>query len=427
MSSVNYLSKLLNGVEVKWTALREVTLPTSNIKWRDTSRTYRYIDLTSVSIETKKITETPEIANDNAPSRAQKLVEKDDVIFATTRPAQQRYCLIDDAHSGEVASTGYCVLRAKKDEVLPKWILHWIASADFKIYVEENQSGSAYPAISDAKVKEFKIPIPCPENPKKSLEIQAEIVRILDAFTDVTARLTAELTAELTARKKQYNNYRDELLRFKDGEVEWKPLREIGEFIRGKRFTKADYVEDGIRAIHYGEIYTLYGVYATQAFSQVRSDMAESLRYAKPGDVVMAGVGETVEDVGKAVAWLGSEKVAIHDDSYAFRHSMNPKYISYIMQTAAFNDEKAKHVSRGKLNRLLVDGIEKIRIPIPYSRNLERSLAEQARIVAILDKLNASTNSIIEGLPREIELRKKQCDHYRNLLLNFPKPDEVAA
>lgn len=141
MSSVSFLEKLLDGVAVEWRTLGEITLPTTNIRWRDTDRTYRYIDLTSVSVETKKIAVTPEINPSNAPSRAQKLVEKDDVIFATTRPTQQRYCLINDDYAGEVASTGYCVLRAKSDEVLPKWILHWIASTDFKTYVEENQSG----------------------------------------------------------------------------------------------------------------------------------------------------------------------------------------------------------------------------------------------------------------------------------------------
>ena len=77
------------------------------------------------------------------------------------------------------------------------------------------------------KVTRFQIPIPCPENPKKSLEIQAEIVRILDAFTELTAELTAELTTELTARKKQYNYYRDQLLSFEDGDVEWKTLGDV--------------------------------------------------------------------------------------------------------------------------------------------------------------------------------------------------------
>ncbi|WPM86206.1 hypothetical protein QNH14_01470 [Apirhabdus apintestini] len=117
---------------------------------------------------------------------------------------------------------------------------------------------------------------------------------------------------------------------------------EIGEFIRGKRFTKADYVEDGISAIHYGEIYTRYGVFTTHALSQIRNDMAKSLRYAEPGDVVITDVGETVEDVGKAVAWLGDEKVAIHDHCYAFRHSMNPKFVFLLHANSIFHCRESK-------------------------------------------------------------------------------------
>jgi type I restriction enzyme S subunit len=154
--------------------------------------------------------------------------------------------------------------------------------------------------------------------------------------------------------------------------------------------------------------------------------MAESLRYAEPNDVIIASVGETIDDVGKAVAWLGNEKIAIHDDSYALRHSMNPKFISYCMQTEAFIAEKAKHVSQGKVNRLLIKGMSKVRIPIPYPNNPEKSLIEQARIIAILDKFDSLTNSITEGLPREIELRQKQYEYYREMLLSFPKPDIAA-
>jgi type I restriction enzyme S subunit len=216
-------------------------------------------------------------------------------------------------------------------------------------------------------------------------------------------------------------------LSFPGGEAEWQPLSEIGEFIRGKRFTKADYVADGIDAIHYGEIYTRYGTWTNRTFSKVRQDMRNSLRFALPNDVIMTGVGETVEDVGKAVAWIGENEIAIHDDSYALRHAMNPKFISYAMQTSAFIDQKAKHVSRGKLNRLLIDGFAKVRLPIPFSNDIEKSLAEQARIVTILDKFDALTNSITEGLPREIELRQKQYAYYRDLLLNFPKSQEVEA
>ncbi|WP_161810243.1 restriction endonuclease subunit S [Steroidobacter agaridevorans] len=313
-----------------------------------------------------------------------------------------------------------------KSKLDPKYVSHFLRTSLFKGQIKKSISSGKISAINADGLSKAKIPIPYPDDLEKSLEIQSEIVRILDAFSARAAELAAELAAEITARKKQYKYYRDQLLSFEEREVEWKALGELGEFIRGRRFTKNDYVGEGISAIHYGEIYTRYGVWTDRAFSRVRSDMADSLRFAEPGDVLITGVGETVEDVGKSVAWIGSEKVAIHDDSYAFRHSMNPKFISYAMQTASFIDEKAKHVSRGKVNRLLINGIAKVRIPIPFPGDIEKSLAEQSRIVAILDKFDTLTNSISEDLPREIELRQKQYEYYRDLLFNFPRP-KVAA
>ena len=193
--------------EVEWKTLGDLTLPTRNIRWKETDRSYCYIDLTSVSRENNSIIETSEITALNAPSRAQKLVEKDDVIFATTRPTQLRLCLINEEYSGEVASTGYCVLRAKAAEILPKWIYYHLSSLKFFNYVEENQSGSAYPAISDSKVKEFKLPVP-------SLEEQARIVAILDKFATLTTSISEGLPREIALRQKQYEYYRDLLLSF---------------------------------------------------------------------------------------------------------------------------------------------------------------------------------------------------------------------
>ncbi len=189
-------------------------------------------------------------------------------------------------------------------------------------------------------------------------------------------------------------------------------MGEIGTFIRGRRFTKADYADDGIPCIHYGEIYTRYGVSADAVVSYIDADISTKLRYAKTGDVVLTDVGETVEDVGKAVAWIGDEDVAIHDHCYAFRHSMNPKFVSYCMQTTSFVAEKAKYVARTKVNTLLIDGFSKIRIPVP-------PLDEQARIVAILDRFDALVNDLSSGLPAEIKARRQQYEHYRDRLLTF--------
>ncbi|ECR2650498.1 restriction endonuclease subunit S [Salmonella enterica subsp. enterica] len=399
MSKKSFMEKLLDGVEVEWMALGEV----AEIK-RGTSITKR--NAIDGNIPVIAGGRTAAYYHNVSNREGQTIVIAGSGAYAGFVSWWEQPIFVSDAFT--VKPRGL---------LLARYCYHFLMNMQQQLH--EFKSGGGVPHVYPRDVASVKIPIPCPENPNKSLEIQGEIVRILDIFTS--------LTAELIGRKKQYNYYRDHLLCFEKVEVEWKTLAEIGEFIRGKRFTKADYAEDGISAIHYGEIYTRYGVWTSHALSKVRFDMADSLRYAKPGDVIIAGVGETVDDVGKAVAWIGNEKVAIHDDSYAFRHSMNPKFISYMMQTAAFIDEKAKHVSRGKVNRLLINGIEKVRIPIPYPDDAEKSLAEQARIVAILDKFDALTNSISEGLPREIALRQKQYEYYRDLLLSFPKPEKVVA
>ncbi|HGE8267723.1 TPA: restriction endonuclease subunit S [Aeromonas hydrophila] len=407
MSRMNFLDKLLDGVTVEWLPLGDVTQYEQPTKYLVTAKNY------NDDFETPVLTAGKTF-----------ILGYTDETDGIYRASQNPVIIFDDFTTANKwvdfdfkvkSSAMKMITSSDESKALIKYIYYWLNTLPSGL-VDGDHKRQWIGNYSNKR-----IPIPCPNNSKKSLEIQAEIVRILDTFTE----LTNELTNELTARKKQYNHYRDQLLSFKDGDVEWKPLGEIGEFIRGKRFTKADYVDDGINVIHYGEIYTRYGVFTDKVFSQVREEMVNSLRYAESGDVVITDVGETVEDVGKAVAWLGTGRVAIHDHCYAFRHSMNPKFVSYCMQTASFIAEKGKYVARTKVNTLLVNGFSKIAIPVPYPNDSEKSLAEQARIVAILDKFDALTTSFTEGLPREIELRQKQYVYYRDLLLSFPKPEAV--
>lgn len=189
-------------------------------------------------------------------------------------------------------------------------------------------------------------------------------------------------------------------------------MGEIGKFIRGRRFTKDDVVDLGIPSIHYGEIYTSYGVSANSTISHVREDLASQLRFAQPGDVVIAAVGETVEDVAKAVAWLGEEPVAIHDDTFLFRGSLDPKFVSYAMQTADFHSQKNKYVARAKVKRLSGESLAKIAIPVP-------PIETQRQVVGILDKFDALVNDLSFGLPAELNARRKQYEYYRDRLLTF--------
>jgi type I restriction enzyme S subunit len=242
--------------------------------------------------------------------------------------------------------------------------------------------------------------------------VQREIVRVLDQFSHVLAELEAVLEAELEGRRRQYEYYRESLLACHTAEFEKIPMGELGKFIRGRRFTKADVVAEGIPCIHYGEIYTHYGVATSSTISHVREDLADQLRFAAPGDVVIAAVGETVEDVGKAVAWLGNKPVAIHDDTFLFRGELNPKFVSYFLQTADFHNQKNKYVARAKVKRLSGESLAKILISVP-------SLSEQKRTVALLDKFDAAVNDLSIRISAELSGRRQQYEHYRDRLLTF--------
>lgn len=301
-----------------------------------------------------------------------------------------------------IVSPMYVVVSIDSEKVLPEYLELYLTSEQGKSQILSKVEVGARFRLTYQSFARIQLPLP-------PIHIQKDIVGTLNKFTS----LESKLVAELEARKSQFEYYRDKLMTFEgQSDIKFQPLGEIGEFIRGKRFTKADYVDEGIGVIHYGEIYTHYGTAADKVISHVNRELKPKLRFAMPGDVVITDVGETVDDVGKAVAWIGSEDVAIHDHCYAFRHMMNPKFVSYYMQTAKFRSDKAKYVARTKVNTLLINGLAKVCMPAP-------PMAEQDRIVSILDKFDMLVNNISKGLPAEISTRRKQYDYYRNRLLTL--------
>ncbi|HHV7173875.1 TPA: restriction endonuclease subunit S, partial [Haemophilus influenzae] len=270
---------------------------------------------------------------------------------------------------------------------------------------KKNSSNQGY--LKAGQIESLKIPIP-------PLSVQTEIVKILDALT----ALTSELTSELILRQKQYEYYREKLLSFdslklSDGVVQWIKLINLGELIRGNGLQKKDFTETGVPAIHYGQIYTYYGTFATKTKSFVSPELAKKLKKAKYGDVLIAGTSENFKDVMKPLGWLGSE-IAFSGDMFAFRPNkrVNTKYLTYILQTERFYKFKEKYAQGTKVIRVKADNFLNYEIPLP-------TLEEQHRIVSILDKFETLTNSITEGLPLAIEQSQKRYEYYRELLLNF--------
>lgn len=388
---MNFLEKLLDGNSIDWQPLEHLAkikhgkdwkgLASGDIPVYGSGGVIGYVDAFSYDMPTVLIPRKGSITN----------------IFYVETP----FWNVDTIYYTEIDT----------NKLVPKYLYHFIRTIDLMAL----DTGTGRPSLTQAILNQIQVPIPCPDNPKKSLEIQAEIVRILDTFTELTAELTTELTTELTARKKQYNYYRDKLLSFEDSEVSWLPLGHpaVGEFIRGSSLQKKDFTENGVGCIHYGQIYTHYGTYTDKTKTFVSKEFFKKARKAKTGDLVIATTSENDEDVCKAVAWLGKEEIAVSSDACIYRHKLNPKYVSYFFQTEQFQKQKRQHITGTKVRRVNADDLAKLLIPVP-------SLEEQKRIVAILDKFDALTNSLTEGLPREIELRQKQFEHYRDMLLSFP-------
>ncbi len=147
------------------------------------------------------------VNSNNAPSRAKQIINKNDILFGGTRPMLKRFCIVTDEYDNQVCSTGYSVLRIDNHLALTNYIYHVIGTTDFYSYIEANQQGTSYPAISDKILKQYEFALP-------TIEEQNRIVSILDRFDSLCNDISSGLPAEIEARKKQYEYYRNKLLTF---------------------------------------------------------------------------------------------------------------------------------------------------------------------------------------------------------------------
>ena len=203
------------------------------------------------------------------------------------------------------------------------------------------------------------------------------------------------------------------LERLLEGEaVEWKTLGEVGTFVRGTSFQKKHFVEKGIGCIHYGEIYTRYGLFAKKTISYLNEEIANKARKAAYGDLVIATTSENDDDVCKSTVWLGTESIVVSNDACYYHHTLNPKYVAYFFRTNEFQKQKRAYITGTKVKRVNANDLAKITIPVP-------PLRVQARIVEILDKFTQLEAELEKELEAELEARKKQYAYYRDQLLNF--------
>lgn len=202
-----------------------------------------------------------------------------------------------------------------------------------------------------------------------------------------------------------------------DANAIWRPIGELGDLVRGNGLQKKDFVDEGVPAIHYGQIYTYYGLSTEETKSFVSPELAKTLKKVNKGDVIITNTSENIEDVGKALVYLGNEQAVTGGHATVFKPFKNVmgKYLAYYTQTTAFSEYKRKFAKGAKVIDVSATDLAKIPVPIPFPDNLERSLAIQAEIVRILDIFSA----LKAELKAELKARRRQYKYYRHKLLTL--------
>jgi len=412
------LSKLLEGVEVEWKALGEVAEIYGGLKGKSkndfTDGNAKYVPYKNIfyniEVDFDKLDAVKVASGEN-----QYEVKYGDVLFTGSSEiaieAGMSSAITNKSDFKVYLNSFSFGLRFNTDiEILPEFSKYLFRSHFMRKAIAKTANGVTRFNISKKSFKKLQIPIP-------SLKIKKEIVRILDTFT----QLTTELTTELTARKKQYSYYREQLLSFPVGancnspeQVEWKTLGDVTSLIT-KGTTPRKYAENGIAFIK------------TEAFegSYINSKKLSYIDYdthnrelkrsiLKHNDILITIAGATI---GKCVVVPKEILPANTNQALAIirlNENVNLKYIFYLIKShymAKYIELNSKGSAQPNLN---LKQLNDFPIPIPSNK-------EQERIVAILDKFDTLTTSISEGLPKEIELRKKQYEYYREMLLTFPK------
>ncbi|GAB0682043.1 restriction endonuclease subunit S [Escherichia coli] len=391
MSELSYLEKLLDGVEVKWLPLGHIAA----------IKTGQSVNKNMIS---KNPGVYPVINSGREPLGFINTWNTDnDPIGITTRGAGVGSVIWQEGKYFR-GNLNYSITIDKKSHINIRYMYH--ALLHMKNDIHELCTFDGIPALNAGSLKKLLIPIPCPDNPEKSLAIQSEIVRILDKFT----ALTAELTAELNMRKEQYNYYRDQLLRFKEGEVEWKALDDVFDIVAG-----GDAPKDALSE------------FETEEFSipVLSNGIGNKSLYGWTDRAKIEKPSLTISARG-TIGWTSYRSRPFFPIVRLLvltpKIKLNLKYAYYFMKTIENNYK----IPEAGIPQLTKPMLKDIKIPFPCPGNPEESYNEQARIAATLDKFDVLTNSITEGLPREIELRQKQYEYYRDLLFSFPKPETAS-
>ena len=391
-----YIAKLLNGAEVEWKPLGEVAKVNKGVqlnktKLKDEGKYPAYNGGKTYSGWTDDFN-----VEENTTIISQGGASAGFVNFVTTK----------------FWANAHCYYIIPNLEIVNNRYLYQFLKFQEKFFMN-SQHGAGIPALAISKLNKHLIPVP-------PLSVQQEIVRILDKFT----QLEAELEAELDCRKRQYEYYRDMLLTSDEKQVEWKTLGEVAEVVTD--FTAAGSFASNAKNVKYLKEPNYALLVRTTDLKKVFKNNEDFIYVDKHAfeylwrvnldkeSIILPNVGNCGEVYYSIPQRLPYDNCVLGPNAILLRSCIvNNKYLYYLFQADDFQKDLSKITSTTGQTKFNKTNLKQIKIPIP-------PIEEQERIAGILDKFDTLVNSISEGLPREIELRRKQYEYYREKLLSFP-------
>ena len=318
-----------------------------------------------------------------------------------TRIGSIGVCAIVDKDEPLAYYVSLALLKPNKDILDSKYLKYVIESSHGRKELRKRTLVNAVPIkINKDDIGKITIPIP-------PISIQKEIVRILDVLSKLTLKLTEDLSTEIAVRRQQYEFYREKLLTFESG-ITWMPLGKIGRVAMCKRIMKNQTSPTG--DVPFYKI----GTFGKQADAFISNELFDEYKkkysFPKKGSILISAagtIGKTVVYDGNPAYYQDSNIVWLeHDETIVLN-----KYLFYCYQLKPWIISDG-----GTISRLYNDNIAKAKIPVP-------SLAEQQRIVDILNHLDELFSNIQNELLAEIKARKKQYEYYQDKLFNFKKKE----
>lgn len=279
-------------------------------------------------------------------------------------------------------------------------------------HFRDSASGmGSLPQISLHVTEDFKIPVP-------PLEVQAEIVKILDEYSTSVTALQQELEKELTARKKQYEYYRDFLLDFDvheggTNECEWRTIKEIFDIRNGYTPSKSnvEYWENGIIPWFRMDDIRENGRILSNSIQHIARKGVKKSGIFPANSLIMSTTATIGEHALIKTNFVCNQQITCFSLKQEYSSKINIKFVFYLFFN--FGEWCRNNVNNGGgLPIINTAKLSTYKIPIP-------TIEKQKRIVSILDRFDKLCNDISEGLPAEIEARRKQYEYYRDELLSF--------